>query len=98
MIKPFEKPIYVARPFLPNLDDFSEGLKEIWDNHWLTNNGPVVQRFGQELSNYFETDNICLFTNGTLALQIGLQGLGISGEVIRFLMRHRSIFKARYKI
>ncbi|MCK4390896.1 MAG: DegT/DnrJ/EryC1/StrS family aminotransferase [Desulfobacterales bacterium] len=82
MIKPFKKPIYVARPFLPNLDDFSEGLKEIWDNHWLTNKGPIVQRFGQELSNYFETDNVCLFTNGTLALQIGLQGMGIAGEVI----------------
>ena len=82
MIKPFEKPIYVAKPFLPALDDFSEGLKEIWDNYWLTNNGPVVQRFGQELSNYFETDNVCLFTNGTLALQIGLQGMGVAGEVI----------------
>jgi dTDP-4-amino-4,6-dideoxygalactose transaminase len=82
MMKPFKKPIYVARPFLPSLDDFHEGLKEIWDNHWLTNNGPIVQRFGQELSNYFETDNVCLFTNGTLALQIGLQGMGIAGEVI----------------
>lgn len=67
---------------MPALDDFFEGLKEIWDNHWLTNNGPVVQRFGQKLSNYFETDNVCLFTNGTLALQIGLQGMGIAGEVI----------------
>lgn len=74
--KPFEKPIYVARPFLPSLDDFSEGLKEIWDNRWLTNNGPIVQRFGRELSNYYETDNVCLFANGTLALQIGLQGRG----------------------
>jgi dTDP-4-amino-4,6-dideoxygalactose transaminase len=82
MIKPFEKPIYVIRPFLPPLEEFCDGLKEIWDNHWLTNNGPIVQRFCRQLSNYFETDNICLFTNGTLALQIGLQGMGITGEVI----------------
>jgi dTDP-4-amino-4,6-dideoxygalactose transaminase len=81
-IERFEKPIYVIRPFLPPLDEFCEGLKEIWHSHWLTNNGPIVQRFGRELSNYFETDNICLFTNGTLALQIGLQGMRISGEVI----------------
>lgn len=80
--KSFEKPIYVAMPFLPSLDDFCEGLKEIWDNRWLTNNGPVLQRYSRKLSNYFETDNICLFNNGTLALQIGLQGMGISGEVI----------------
>ncbi|KKK74230.1 hypothetical protein LCGC14_2885850, partial [marine sediment metagenome] len=36
----------------------------------------------RQLSHYFQTDNACLFTNGTLALQIGLQGMGISGEVI----------------
>lgn len=82
MVKPFEKPIYVTKPYLPDLNDFKEALKEIWDSGWLTNNGPVVQRFSKELCNYFETDNVCLFTNGTLALQIGLQGMGISGEVI----------------
>lgn len=81
-LQPFEKPIFVTRPFLPSLDEFTEGVKEIWDNHWLTNNGPIVQRFCRELSNYYETDNVCLFNNGTLALQIGLQGMGISGEVI----------------
>jgi len=81
-LKSFKHPIYVTRPYLPNLDDFKDGLKEIWDTSWLTNNGPIVQQFTKKLCNYFETDNICLFTNGTLALQIGLQGMGISGEVI----------------
>ena len=81
-MKPFDNPIFVARPFLPPLSDFCKGLEEIWESGRLTNNGPIVQRFGQELSNYFETDNVCLFTNGTLALQIGLQGMGITGEVI----------------
>jgi len=82
MIEPFEKPIYVTRPFLPPLEEFSEGLKEIWNSQWLTNNGPILKRYTRELENYFETDNICLFNNGTLSLQIGLQGMGISGEVI----------------
>ena len=82
MIKPFEKPIYVTRPFLPPLEEFCNGLKEIWDNHWLTNDGPILKRFCRQLSNYFETDNVCLFNNGTLALQIGLEGMGIAGEVI----------------
>lgn len=82
MLKPFEKPIYVTQPFLPNLDEFCAGLKEIWNNRWLTNNGPVLQRYTKKIIDYFNTDNICLFNNGTLALQIGLQGMGISGEVI----------------
>lgn len=82
MIRPFEKPIYVTRPFLPPLEEFCQGLEEIWETGWLTNNGPILQRFTKELCDYFETDNICLFNNGTLALQIALQGMGISGEVI----------------
>jgi dTDP-4-amino-4,6-dideoxygalactose transaminase len=82
MVKPFEKPIYVTKPFLPPHEDFCANLKEIWDNQWLTNNGPILQRYNRQLSNYFETDNLCLFNNGTLALQIGLQGMGLTGEVI----------------
>jgi hypothetical protein len=46
---PFESPIYVTRPFLPPLADFRDGLQEIWSNEWLTNNGPVLQRFQKEL-------------------------------------------------
>jgi len=67
---------------LPRLEDFCERLKEIWESRWLTNNGPVVKRFAKQLSSYFETNNLCLFNNGTLALQIALQGMEISGEVI----------------
>ncbi|MDY0042930.1 MAG: DegT/DnrJ/EryC1/StrS family aminotransferase [Desulforhabdus sp.] len=81
-IKPFEQPIYVTRPFLPPLEEFTYGLREMWESRWLTNNGPILQRFTQELCSFFQTDNLCLFNNGTLALQIALQGLGISGEVI----------------
>jgi len=80
--KAFEKPIYVTRPFLPPLTEFKKGLEEIWANGWLTNNGPIHQRYSRELCRYFDTENICLFNNGTLALQIALQGLGLSGEVI----------------
>ena len=69
----FEKPIHVTKPFLPPLEEYCEGLKEIWDNHWLTNNGPVLERYREELKNYFETGNICLFNNGTLALLYSTQ-------------------------
>src|SRR4030042_6762044 len=82
MTTPFDKPIFVTRPFLPPLEEFSQGLNEIWNTRWLTNDGPILQSFTQKLGNYFETDNVCLFNNGTLALQIALQGMEISGEVI----------------
>ncbi len=82
MIKPFDKPIYVTKPWLPPLEEFQRGLVEIWGRGVLTNNGPVVQRFRAELAEYCETENLCLFANGTLALQIALQGMGITGDVI----------------
>lgn len=81
-ITAFENPIYVTRPFLPPLSKFTKGLEEIWESRWLTNHGPLVQRYENLLSNYYETENLCVFNNGTLALQIGLQALDISGDVI----------------
>ena len=82
MVKPFKEPVYVTRPFLPPIDEFARGLEEIWQSRWLTNEGPLLQRFTREMSTYFETGNISLLNNGTLALQIALQGMKISGEVI----------------
>lgn len=81
-MKPFEFPIYVNKPYLPPLDDFVEGLKEIWETKWLSNNGPVLRRLEAKLADFFQTDNISLFNNGTLALQVGLQGLEVRGDVI----------------
>jgi dTDP-4-amino-4,6-dideoxygalactose transaminase len=81
-IEPFEEPIYVTRPFMPPLTEFCQGLEEIWKNKWLTNNGPVLQRYTKKMRDFLDVENITMFNNGTLALQIGLQGLGISGEVI----------------
>ncbi len=81
-MKPFEKPILVTRPYLPDLKSYQEGVAEIWKNQWLTNNGPVLQRYVKNLEAFFGTPNVCAFNNGTLALQIALQGLKIQGEVI----------------
>lgn len=33
------KLITVTSPLLPNLDEFNELLKQIWDSKWITNNG-----------------------------------------------------------
>jgi dTDP-4-amino-4,6-dideoxygalactose transaminase len=81
-IRPFERPITVVRPTLPPLEEFREGLEGIWKRKWLTNDGPLVNQFRDQLTQFCRTDHVSLFTNGTLALQIALQGLGISGDVI----------------
>ena len=81
----FDKPILVTRPYLPPLEDFKRGCEEIWSNQWLTNNGPMLQRFQKELSQYLGVpeSNLALFNNGTLALELGYYATGLSGgEVI----------------
>jgi dTDP-4-amino-4,6-dideoxygalactose transaminase len=79
---PFETPIYVTRPNLPAFDDVIAGLREIWDNRWLTNRGPVLRRFEQRVAEMLRVDHLSVFTNGTLALELGLQALGLTGEVV----------------
>ena len=51
-LKKFNEPVLVTRPYLPDLEEFKEGLEEIWANQWLTNNGPMLKRFQAELAEY----------------------------------------------
>jgi len=76
------KPIYVTQPSLPDLDEYIEKLKEIWDSKWLTNNGRFHREFEERLCEYLGVEYISLFSNGTLALITALQTLRITGEVI----------------
>ena len=76
------KIITVTQPCLPPLEEFLPYLQQIWDNKWLTNNGPLHQQLEQELADYLGVKYISLFSNGTLALMTALQALNIQGEVI----------------
>ncbi len=76
------KTITVTSPLLPNLDEFNEMLKQIWDSKWVTNNGKFHQQLEDELAKYLGVPFISLFTNGTLPLLTALQALRITGEVI----------------
>lgn len=77
-----QKMITVTSPLLPNLDEFYELLKEIWDNKWITNNGLFHQKLEGALAEYLNVPYVSLFTNGTLPLITALQALRITGEVI----------------
>lgn len=76
------KLITVTSPLLPNLDEFHELLKEIWDSKWITNNGQFHKQLEAALAEYLKVPYISIFTNGTLPLLTALQALRITGEVI----------------
>lgn len=81
-IKPFDLPIYITRPILPPLKKVYKKIKEIWESKWLTNMGIQHETFELELMKYLNVKHLTLFCNGTLALELALQALELTGEVI----------------
>lgn len=80
--KPFEQPLYVTRPLLPPLTEYTERLEQVWESGWLANNGAQHQALEQSLSDYLRAPQLSLFNNGTIALIVACQALRLSGEVI----------------
>lgn len=74
--------ITVTSPLLPDLGEFQEMLKDIWESKWITNNGSYHQKLEKALAEYLKVPYVSLFTNGTLPLITALQALRITGEVI----------------
>lgn len=77
-----DEKILVTRPYLPKKEDFLRYIDEIWNNRWLTNQGPLHQRFEKELCDTLGIKYITLTVNGHMALEVALRGLRIHGEVI----------------
>ena len=76
------KNIFVTRPSLPPIEEYIAELHDIWDSQWLTNMGPKHNLLEKKLKEYLEVKKISLFTNGHTALELCLQAMHLSGEVI----------------
>lgn len=74
--------INVTRSTLPPFEDYVEYLRGIWDRVHLTNHGPLVTELESRIRQYLDTDHFSFLANGTLALQIAIKALELSGEVI----------------
>lgn len=67
--------ILVTRSSMPGLDEYVNEIKDIWDTHWLTNMGTKHRQLQEELVEYLGIEQIDLFTNGHMALELSLQAL-----------------------
>ena len=74
--------INVTKTYLPNKEKYKKYIDEIYENGWLTNNGPLVQKLEKRLAEYLGVKNIVLVSNGTVALEIAYRTLGLKGFVI----------------
>ena len=82
MLEPFRKPFYITQPLLPDIEEFNEMLKLIWESKQLSNNGNMVKQLEKDLSGFLNADYLSVFSNGTVALQLACKVLRLSGEVI----------------
>ena len=78
----FEEPLHVGRPNIGDREAFLRNIERILDNQWLTNNGPLVQEFEQRIARHLGVGHCVAMCNGTIALEIAIRALGMTGEVI----------------
>lgn len=77
-----EKKVLVTKSSLPPLEEYIEKIKPMWDSHWLTNNGSIYVEFQEKLKKYLGCENIELYVNGHMALDVAIKALQLKGEVI----------------
>lgn len=81
-LTPFESPLYITKPLLPDINQMTNKLKEIWESGWLTNKGHQHEMLEAELRRYLGVPSLSLFNNGTIALIVACRALRLTGEVI----------------
>lgn len=78
----FTEQLHVGRPNIGDKDEFLKYVDQIFDSKWLTNNGPLVQQLESNIANYHDVKHCIAMTNGTVALEIAIRALELTGEVI----------------
>lgn len=74
--------IPVTKPFLPPKEDYNLLLDGIWKRQWLTNAGPLAIKLENELKKHLNVGDLLFVTNGTVAIQLAIKSLGLTGEII----------------
>jgi dTDP-4-amino-4,6-dideoxygalactose transaminase len=78
----FVEPLHVGRPNIGSREAFLNYAEDIFDRRWLSNNGPLVQELEQRIAEYHKVKHCVAMCNGTIALEIAIRALELSGEVI----------------
>jgi dTDP-4-amino-4,6-dideoxygalactose transaminase len=78
----FDHLLHVGAPNIGDREKLFARLGEILDRRWLTNNGPMVRDFERRIADYVGVQHCVAMCNATIALEIAVRALGMSGEVI----------------
>jgi dTDP-4-amino-4,6-dideoxygalactose transaminase len=78
----FEDKLHIGRPNIGDTNAVLERIKQALDSRWLTNNGPFVQEFESRIARFLGVKHCIAMCNATVALEIAIRALGLTGEVI----------------
>ncbi len=72
----FDEKLYVGRPNLCSREKLHAALDQIFDNRWLTNDGPFLRRFEEKLQEFLGVRHCLAVCNATIGLQLVYRALG----------------------
>ena len=78
----FKNPLHVGAPNIGDKILFYEYTDRMFSSRWLTNHGELVLQFEKALQDLLGVRHCIAMCNGTTALEIAIQALGLTGEVI----------------
>lgn len=74
--------IPVNKPYLPNFQNYTRYLENVYSRAWLTNNGPMVQELKLRLEDYLGVKHLLPVANGTLAMQLAYKVFNLEGNAV----------------
>ncbi len=78
----FDEVIQFVRPWVPEPADVARMFRDVRRSRWLTNNGPQVVAFEEELCRFLGVSHCAAVANGTLGLMLALKSLGVAGKTV----------------
>jgi dTDP-4-amino-4,6-dideoxygalactose transaminase len=78
----FEELLHVGRPNIGDHRQFEQRVGDILDRRWLTNGGRYVREFEQRIAELVDVKHCIVMCNATVALEIAIRALEMTGEVI----------------
>lgn len=85
-----KKELPVTRSSMPSYEEYCAEIRDLWDSRWLSNRGLKHRQFELELKKFLQSDNIALFANGHVALEVTINAFNLKGEVITTPFTHCS--------
>ena len=78
----FAERLHVGRPNIGDRARLMERFDDLLDRRWLTNDGPYVLEFERRIAALLGVRHVVAMCNATVALEIAIRALGMTGEVI----------------